>query len=155
MRIKTCQLLQSFHQRNFLDISASITLLIAILRSRDPFLGLFNFQISLAPNTGPVKKTASWTVCLIFNKAHISLANVFFSKYSKLLNKVYCIPGVSVPVEVSTNDIPPLGTVIRAMAIYAKAEHGQQAITRCENHKKNREFDKDGMKFVILSSLDV
>lgn len=29
------------------------------------------------------------------------------------------------------------------MPIYSKAEHIEQVITRCENHKKSKEFDID------------
>ena len=65
----------------------------------------------------------------------------FIFKYSKQLNKLYCFPGVSCPIDVSVSTLPPFGTIIRATPIYAKPEHVQENITRCENHKKSKEFD--------------
>jgi uncharacterized protein YpbB len=39
--------------------------------------------------------------------------------------------------------MPPYGTVVRAMPVFSKAEHVQQLIKRCENHKNSKEFDTD------------
>jgi tumor protein p73 len=39
------------------------------------------------------------------------------------------------------SELPPFGTVIRAMPIYSKTENNHKIVTRCENHKKSKEFE--------------
>lgn len=79
----------------------------------------------------------------------ISFTN-FFSKYSKVLNKLYSTPGIPCPVEIMVSTLPPAGCIIRAMAVYSKPEHIQDRITRCENHKKSKEFDQEDTNEAIL-----
>jgi hypothetical protein len=73
------------------------------------------------------------------------------------------LPGVACPIEINLAYLPPagntfchrnltkiylkqknnLGSVIRAQAYYSKYEHIHERITRCENHKKNRDFENE------------
>ncbi|CAF0815412.1 unnamed protein product [Brachionus calyciflorus] len=94
------------------------------LPSIDPFNGPYNFNISILSSEGPVKKSTSWT-------------------FSSTLNKLYCNPNVACPVDISVSSLPPSGSIIRAMPVYGKYEHIEQIVTRCENHKKSKEFDND------------
>ncbi len=66
-------------------------------------------------------------------------------KYSNVLNKLYCCPGVSCPINISVSSTPPLGSIIRVYAVYSKPEHIQNIIKRCENHQKNKQFE-DGSR---------
>jgi hypothetical protein len=91
-------------------------------------------------------------------------------KYSKKLNKLFCLPGVACPIDVCVKNIPPAGityiylrtrliwkktddsnkgSVIRAQAFYSKFDHVHEPITRCENHKKNKEFESEASNFII------
>nr|BAJ98695.1 predicted protein [Hordeum vulgare subsp. vulgare] len=102
------------------------------LPSYETFYGPYNFRINIASSDIPVKKSASWT-------------------YSSKLNKLYSIPGVACPVEMSVSAMPPYGTQVRIMPIFSKFEHIQDLITRCENHKKSKEFSSDDFPDQALS----
>nr|AIL94181.1 P53 [Brachionus koreanus] len=94
------------------------------LPSIDCFSGPDNFNISVINSEAPVKKSASWA-------------------FSLKLNKLNCHPNVACPVDIFVSSLPPSGSVVRATAVFSKYEHIEQVVTRCENHKKSKEFDSD------------
>ncbi|RNA06799.1 tumor 63 isoform X7 [Brachionus plicatilis] len=94
------------------------------LPSIDSFSGPYNFNISILSSEAPVKKSTSWT-------------------FSHKLNKLYCHPNVACPIDVSVSSLPPSGSIVRATPVFSKYEHIEQIVTRCENHKKSKEFDSD------------
>ena len=51
------------------------------------------------------------------------------------------MPGVACPIDVCVDQMPPLGSILRAMAVYSKPEHIENVIKRCENHQKKRQFE--------------
>ena len=59
------------------------------------------------------------------------------------MNKLYCTPGVSCPVDLAVSMLPPPGTVIRAQAVYSKPEHIHNLVTRCQNHQKKKQFETE------------
>lgn len=72
---------------------------------------------------------------------HFLFDTIFSIQFSKKLNKLYCCPGVSCPIDLSVSTPPAPGSMIRATAVFAKAEHIQSLIQRCENHQKKRQFE--------------
>ncbi|XP_068611857.1 cellular tumor antigen p53 [Brachionichthys hirsutus] len=57
------------------------------------------------------------------------------STYSELLNKLYCQPAKTSPVEVLLSKEPPAGAVLRATAVYKKTEHVAEVVRRCPHHQ--------------------
>uniref|UniRef100_A0A3B4BCW8 Cellular tumor antigen p53 n=1 Tax=Periophthalmus magnuspinnatus TaxID=409849 RepID=A0A3B4BCW8_9GOBI len=56
-------------------------------------------------------------------------------RYSESLNKLYCQLAKTSPVEVLVAKEPPLGSVLRATAVYKKAEHVADVVRRCPHHQ--------------------
>ncbi|CAL9694736.1 unnamed protein product [Knipowitschia caucasica] len=57
------------------------------------------------------------------------------STYSESLNKLYCQLAKTSPVEVLVSKEPPLGSVLRATAVYKKTEHVAEVVRRCPHHQ--------------------
>ncbi|XP_054456931.1 cellular tumor antigen p53 [Anoplopoma fimbria] len=57
------------------------------------------------------------------------------STYSELLNKLYCQLAKTSPVEVLVSKELPLGSVLRATAVYKKTEHVAEVVRRCPHHQ--------------------
>lgn len=70
---------------------------------------------------------------------------IILFQFSVKLNKLYCHPNVACPIDISVSSLPPSGSVVRATPVFSKYEHIEQVVTRCENHKKSKEFDSDGI----------
>nr|XP_061806979.1 cellular tumor antigen p53-like [Nerophis lumbriciformis] len=62
------------------------------------------------------------------------------STFSVMLNKLFCQLSKTTPVEIQVRKEPPVGAMIRAMAVYKKTEHIGEVVRRCPHHK-----NQDGM----------
>ncbi|XP_064604286.1 tumor protein p73-like [Liolophura sinensis] len=91
--------------------------------SNTNYPGTYGFQVSFSPPQKETKST-SWT-------------------YSALGRKLYVKMASSCPVQFHTSQPPPEGSIIRAMAVFSKAEHAQGVVTRCPNHVSSREHNQN------------
>ncbi|XP_064604269.1 cellular tumor antigen p53-like [Liolophura sinensis] len=91
--------------------------------SNTNYPGTYGFQVSFSPPQKETKST-SWT-------------------YSALGHKLYDKMASSCPVQFHTSQPPPEGSIIRAMAVFSKAEHAQAVVTRCPNHVSSREHNQN------------
>ncbi|KAJ8254808.1 hypothetical protein GJAV_G00197560 [Gymnothorax javanicus] len=64
------------------------------------------------------------------------------STFSPDLNKLFCQLGKTCQVQILVDNPPPLGTMIRAMCVYKKAEHMAFVVHRCPHHEKAAEHDE-------------
>ena len=114
---------QLLAEQNFFPANNEDSTATSKIPSVEPFSGVHNLALKIhSDDQINVKKTISWT-------------------YSKKLNKLYCCPGVSCPIEISVSSAPPSGSVVRATAVFSKPEHIQSLVQRCENHRKKRQFE--------------
>lgn len=89
--------------------------------SNTNYPGTYGFQVSFCPPQKETKST-SWT-------------------YSALSQKLYVKMASSCPVQFHTSQAPPQGSIIRAMALFSRAEHAQAVVTRCPNHVSSKEHN--------------
>ncbi|XP_066537391.1 cellular tumor antigen p53-like [Hoplias malabaricus] len=94
-------------------------------------------QDSLPPPAAVVPSTSDYPgdygFQLRFNQS--STAKSAVSTYSSRLNKLYCQLAKTCPVDVLMEKAPPQGAVLRATAIYKKAEHVSEVVLRCPHHQ--------------------
>lgn len=57
------------------------------------------------------------------------------STFSEQLNKLYCKMAETTPIQVMVGREPPVGALVRAMAVYKKAEHVADVVRRCPHHQ--------------------
>ncbi|KAK7909833.1 hypothetical protein WMY93_014517 [Mugilogobius chulae] len=63
------------------------------------------------------------------------------STFSESLNKLYCQLAKTSPVEVLVAKDPPLGSVLRATAVYKKTEHVAEVVRRCPHHQNEDQME--------------
>ena len=100
----------------------------------ESYQGIYQFRLVIKSSSSEAsyRKSTPWT-------------------FSQHLNKLYCLPAAVCPVGVSVCSSPPLGTIVRAEALYASVQHAHERVARCENHKMRREFETESERsFVIM-----
>ncbi|XP_077443120.1 cellular tumor antigen p53-like [Stigmatopora argus] len=98
----------------------------------DPFV---NEGISPPSSTVPVTTDhpGEYDFMLRFQKSGV--AKSVTSTFSVSLNKLFCQLSKTTPVEILVSREPPLGAIIRAMAVYKKTEHMGEVVRRCPHHQ--------------------
>ncbi|KAJ0006602.1 hypothetical protein NQD34_013875 [Periophthalmus magnuspinnatus] len=100
-------------------------------------LGQNEVAPSAVPSASTVPETRDYPgecdFTLRFQKS--GTAKSVTSTYSESLNKLYCQLAKTSPVEVLVAKEPPLGSVLRATAVYKKAEHVADVVRRCPHHQ--------------------
>ena len=94
--------------------------------STTEYPGDWGFQISFGPPTESASKSATWTYSDVCKKLYVNLAS-------------YC------PIKFKTHMPPPLGTVLRAVAVFKGSTNLHDIVKRCPNHM---ESSNDGEGFI-------
>ncbi|XP_072315274.1 cellular tumor antigen p53 [Eucyclogobius newberryi] len=99
---------------------------------------------SVPPSASSVPETCDYPgehdFTLRFHKS--GTAKSVTSTFSESLNKLYCQLAKTSPVEVLVAKDPPLGSMLRATAVYKKTEHVAEVVRRCPHHQ-----NEDSMEF--------
>ncbi|KAK2165777.1 hypothetical protein LSH36_45g04026 [Paralvinella palmiformis] len=106
-----------------LQISPSPVTLSQSVPSSTAYRGDYNFEISFEHQTKETKAT-TWT-------------------YSESLGKLYVRMATTCPIRFRTSSEVPPGAVIRALPVYMRPEHVQDAVRRCPNHATSTENNED------------